>query len=455
MQQSNEQPLTVSALNNYLAYKFDADPYLQQVAVVGEISSFKPRRQTQYFTLKDENATISVLMFASDFRKLDFELEDGMKVIVIGRVDYYGPRGQLSLKAHTIRLDGTGALFQKFEQLKRALQKEGLFAQEHKQPIPQYCRRVAVITSRDGAVIKDVITTTRQHNPLVQLVLFPAVVQGNQAAPSLVARLREVNERGDFDAIIIGRGGGSLEDLWAFNEEEVVRAIYASRIPVISSVGHEPDTTLADFVADKRAATPTAAAVCVATPDLVTIKAEVVEAQARLQTAITNYLHQAQGAVDELTNTYILRTPERLYSDAEQTLAYAGEQLDKAIAQVVTQRNQQLQMQVARLKQQSPLYKVNLAQQRVAATRQQLQTHFGNYWNGRVTYFKQTVNNLALLSPLNVLTRGYAFVTAASGTETKYISDVNQVKAGNSVQLHVANGQIDAEVTAVHPEKKQ
>ena len=252
--------LSVSTLTKYLKAKFERDPYLERVYLTGEISNFRRRPNHQYFALKDEGAVIQATMWAGQFRKLDFELEEGMKVLAIGRISIYPPSGSYSINIESLVPDGVGALALKFEQLKKKLAAEGLFDQRWKQNLPQFSKKIAVATSPSGAVIRDIITTVQRRFPMSQIVLYPTKVQGAGAAEEISGNIRRANERGDFDVMIIGRGGGSIEDLWGFNEEIVVRAIFESRIPIISSVGHETDVTLADFVADSRAATPTTAA---------------------------------------------------------------------------------------------------------------------------------------------------------------------------------------------------
>ena len=217
----SKEYLTVSALTKYLHTKFTRDPYLRRVYLTGEISNFRRRATHQYFSLKDDNAVISVMMFQSAFSKIKFEPEEGMKVLVSGRVDLYEKSGRYQIIIDTMQPDGVGALYQAYEQLVKKLRIEGLFNEELKKPLVKYPKRIAVITSPSGAVIRDIITTTHRRYPIAQLVLFPAVVQGDDAADSLVGRLKQVNEEGNFDTIIIGRGGGSIEDLWPFNEDHL------------------------------------------------------------------------------------------------------------------------------------------------------------------------------------------------------------------------------------------
>ena len=286
---TNDQYLTVSALTQYIKRKFDVDPYLHRVYVVGEISNFRLRvNGHQYFSIKDEQAKINVIMFKSAFAKVKFQPEEGMRVIVSGRISVYPGNGSYQLYVDSMQPDGVGALYQAYEQLKAKLDKEGLF-KAPKQAIPRFPKKIAVVTSRSGAVIRDIITTVKRRYPIVQLVLFPVAVQGNEAAPNIAAQIKFINTLPDFDTIILGRGGGSIEDLWPFNEEVVARAIFESRIPTISSVGHETDTTIADLVADVRAATPTAAAE-LATPVLTDVLTDLQKTELRVINAFKNIL---------------------------------------------------------------------------------------------------------------------------------------------------------------------
>ncbi len=319
--------LSVSTLTKYLKAKFDRDPYLERVYLTGEISNFRRRPNHQYFALKDEGAVIQATMWAGQFRKLDFELEEGMKVLAVGRISIYPPSGSYSLNIESLVPDGVGALAVKFEQLKKKLTAEGLFEQRWKQNLPQFSKKIAVVTSPSGAVIRDIITTVQRRFPMSQIVLYPTKVQGQGSAEEIAENIRRANERGDFDVMIIGRGGGSIEDLWGFNEEIVVRAIFESRIPIISSVGHETDVTLADFVADSRAATPTAAAE-LATPNT---KVDLInwanEQEKRLFNRLTHLIKIRRERVDKLSQSVVFRQPERLYDGHLQKLDRLCERL--------------------------------------------------------------------------------------------------------------------------------
>lgn len=285
-----EKYLSVTSLTKYLKMKFDKDPYLERVYLTGQVSNFRKRPTHQYFSLKDDHAVIQATIWSGIYQKLGFDLEEGMKINVIGRVQVYEPSGSYSIIIEKAEPDGVGALAIQFEQLKKKLTEEGLFRERFKQPLPQFSKRIGVVTSRSGAVIRDIITTISRRFPGVDILLYPTKVQGDGAAEEIARNIARANQREDLDVLIIGRGGGSIEDLWAFNEEIVVRAIFESRLPIISSVGHETDVTLADFVADRRAATPTAAAE-LATPvtklDLLT---HLQNQEKRMATAVQNVL---------------------------------------------------------------------------------------------------------------------------------------------------------------------
>ena len=323
--------LSVSSLTKYLKLKFDRDPYLERVYLTGQVSNFRRRPNHQYFSLKDEQAVIQATMWAGTFKKLDFELEEGMKINVVGRVQIYEPSGSYSIIIEKAEPDGIGALAIQFEQLKKKLTEAGYFDERHKQPLPQFVKKIGVVTSPSGAVIRDIITTVSRRFPGVEILLFPTKVQGEGAGQEVAANIALANEREDLDLLIVGRGGGSIEDLWAFNEEVVVQAIFESRLPVISSVGHETDTTLADFVADRRAATPTAAAE-LATP---VTKADIIswisERQNRAYQAGLRVIKRDQERLGKLAKSVIFRQPERLYDGYAQKCYHLTSRLKSTV----------------------------------------------------------------------------------------------------------------------------
>lgn len=412
--------LSVSTLTKYLKAKFDRDPYLERVYLTGEISNFRRRPNHQYFALKDEGAVIQATMWAGQFRKLDFELEEGMKVLAVGRISIYPPSGSYSINIESLVPDGVGALAVKFEQLKKKLTAEGLFEQRWKQTLPQFSKKIAVVTSPSGAVIRDIITTVQRRFPMSQIILYPTKVQGQGSAEEIAGNIRRANERGDFDVMIIGRGGGSIEDLWGFNEEIVVRAIFESRVPIISSVGHETDVTLADFVADSRAATPTAAAE-LATPNT---KVDLInwtnEQEKRLFNRLTHLIKIRRERVDKLSQSVVFRQPERLYDGHLQKLDRLCERLS-----VLTENK------VANMK-----HRYELSAGKLIPT-------YGKIVEAKKNKTEQLYQSLLLLDISKIKARGFSLVTDEKG---KIIKSVSDVKKGQTLDVELTDGKVIVEV---------
>ena len=412
--------LSVSTLTKYLKAKFDRDPYLERVYLTGEISNFRRRPNHQYFALKDEGAVIQATMWAGQFRKLDFELEEGMEVLAVGRISIYPPSGSYSINIESLVPDGVGALAVKFEQLKKKLTAEGLFEQRWKQTLPQFSKKIAVVTSPSGAVIRDIITTVQRRFPMSQIILYPTKVQGQGSAEEIAGNIRRANERGDFDVMIIGRGGGSIEDLWGFNEEIVVRAIFESRIPIISSVGHETDVTLADFVADSRAATPTAAAE-LATPNT---KVDLInwanEQEKRLFNRLTHLIKIRRERVDKLSQSIVFRQPERLYDGHLQKLDRLCERLS-----VLTENK------VANMK-----HRFELSAGKLIPT-------YGKIVEAKKNKTEQLYQSLLLLDISKIKARGFSLVTDEKG---KIIKSVSDVKKGQTLDVELTDGKVIVEV---------
>ena len=315
----NIKYVTISDLNRYIKAKFDMDTHLNRVYLKGEISNFKHHTRGHfYFTLKDENSRIAAVMFASSAKSVAFEPEDGIKVLVSGRIALYEATGSYQIYVDSMELDGIGNLYLEFERLKKELAKEGLFNKEHKRPIPRFPKKIGIITAPTGAAIRDILSTIKRRYPICETILFPALVQGTGAKESIVKQLNKAQEY-DLDVIICGRGGGSIEDLWAFNEEIVARAIYNSKIPVISAVGHEIDFTIADYVADLRAPTPTGAAE-MAVPNLVDLKSLIEQYKIRANEAVTNIIKKNRIKLESLQNSFVLKNPLSLYEIKEQKL---------------------------------------------------------------------------------------------------------------------------------------
>ena len=311
--------ITITQLSRYLKYKFDEDKNLNTVYLKGEISNFKAHtRGHYYFTLKDEGSRINAVMFSSSVSKLKFMPSDGMKVLVTGKVSVYEATGGYQIYVNDMLEDGVGNLYIAFEQLKKKLEAEGLFDQAHKKKIPRMPKRIGIITASTGAAIRDILTTIKRRYPIAETILFPALVQGKEAGED-IARKIEIANGYDIDVLIVGRGGGSIEDLWPFNEEVVARAIYNSKVPVISAVGHEVDFTISDFVADLRAPTPTAAAE-LAVVDQKTVMEYLMSVRTRSYNAIVQRIKKDTVKLEGLQSSFILKKPSHIYEIKEQKL---------------------------------------------------------------------------------------------------------------------------------------
>ncbi|MCT2877957.1 exodeoxyribonuclease VII large subunit [Lactobacillus delbrueckii] len=448
---TDEKYLTVSELNWYVKQKFDRDPYLRQIFIQGELSNFRFRRGGhQYFSLKDDKSKINVVMFRGDFDKVKFEPEEGMKVYVTGRLSTYEAQGSYQFYAKSMEPAGLGALYERFRQLQEKLAKEGLFAQEHKRPLPLFPDKIAVVTSASGAVIHDIMVTANRRFPHAEIDLFPAQVQGESAAGSLVSAMQQIQAWADeYDVLIIGRGGGSLEDLWPFNEEEVVRQVYAMKMPVISSVGHETDTTLCDLAADCRAATPTAAAE-MATPDLTQVVAEIGQLQTRLLTDIRAVIQVRAQALAQLENSFIMKEPQRLYEQKMQQVDQLSQQLSRMMEVIVKDQGQRLRLLTQRLQHQAPDRRIKQLKQENSYLAKSLEMGIKRILEQKQAACRQAVQQLDDYSPLKTLARGYSYTTDASGTVVK---SVQQLSPGDQVRLHLKDGQAIGRIEEIKEEK--
>ncbi len=441
--------LSVSHLTKYLKLKFDRDPYLERVYLTGQVSNFRKRPSHQYFSLKDDKAVIQATMWAGVYKQLGFELEEGMKINAVGRVQLYEPSGSYSIVIEKAEPDGIGALAIKFEQLKQALTQEGLFKQEFKQELPRFTKKIGVITSPSGAVIQDIITTVSRRFPGVEILLYPTKVQGDGAAQEVVANIQRANERDDLDVLIVGRGGGSIEDLWAFNEEVVVRAIFESRIPIISSVGHETDTTLADFVADRRAATPTAAAE-LATP---VTKADLLgylnRQENRVYQAMGNRLKFLRGQLEKISQSVMFRQPERLYDGYLQKLDRLTNQLQMRMKEVYSQQKQASLLLNQRLLGIQLGRKVESFKERIIQQERLLKNNMTNIYNHKLAKADKLIEALTMLNTSRIVARGYAMVLQ----DGRVIDSVENVQMGENLTIQMKNGQLDVEVKHVQTDE--
>ena len=440
-----EKYLSVTTLTKYLKMKFDKDPYLERVYLTGQVSNFRKRPTHQYFSLKDDRAVIQATIWSGIYQKLGFDLEEGMKINVVGRVQVYEPSGSYSIIIEKAEPDGVGALAIQFEQLKKKLAEEGLFQERFKQSLPQFSKKIGVVTSRSGAVIQDIITTVSRRFPGVEIVLYPTKVQGEGAAEEITRNIARANERDDLDVLIIGRGGGSIEDLWAFNEEIVVRSIFESRLPIISSVGHETDVTLADFVADKRAATPTAAAE-LATPvtklDLLTY---LQNQEKRMTTAVKHSLSKKKEALRILSQSVIFRQPERLYDGYLQRLDQLQLRLKQGLNAELVRNQQKVQEQIHRLEQLSPIIKIQRYQDHIQQLKKLLRSQMAVTYDAKVAELKRLSEALLMLDTSRIVARGYAIVKK----EEVVVASAKDLKENDQISLLMRDGQVELEVRDV------
>ena len=440
-----EKYLSVTTLTKYLKMKFDKDPYLERVYLTGQVSNFRKRPTHQYFSLKDDHTVIQATIWSGIYQKLGFDLEEGMKINVIGRVQVYEPSGSYSIIIEKAEPDGVGALAIQFEQLKKKLTEEGLFQERFKQPLPQFSKRIGVVTSRSGAVIRDIITTVSRRFPGIDILLYPTKVQGDGAAEEIARNIARANQREDLDLLIIGRGGGSIEDLWAFNEEIVVRAIFESRLPVISSVGHETDVTLADFVADRRAATPTAAAELATPVTKLDLLAHLQNQEKRMATAVQNVLSRKKEALKKCSQSVIFRQPERLYDGYLQRLDQLQLRLKQSLRTRISDNKQVVQARTHRLVQLSPITKIQRYQDRLAQLDKLLRSQMALVYDAKVAEVKRLSEALLMLDTSRIVARGYAIVKK----EESVIDSVESLKKKDQVTLLMRDGQVELEVKDV------
>lgn len=397
---NQDKYLTVSAVTKYLKFKFDTDEHLRTVFLKGEISNFKAHTTGHfYFSLKDEGSKINAIMFSTNAKKINFVPTEGMKVLVAGRISVYEATGGYQIYVEQMEQDGLGSLYVAFEKLKQDLAKEGLFDLAHKKPIPKIPTRIGIVTAPTGAAIKDILSTIKRRFPICETILFPALVQGENAASDIAAKI-DMAAHYELDTLIVGRGGGSIEDLWPFNEEIVARAIYYSPIPIISAVGHEIDYTISDYVSDLRAPTPTGAAE-IAVPNMIDLLNHLEQLKIRLKESILKKINYNKLYLDSLKNSYVIKTPMVMYENRKQKIDLMHSKLSSLILH-------QLEMS-----------KKNLEHIKSNHILLKPQTIYEPYQKS----LEQLIEKLELLNPLSVLKRGYT-LTYQNGHLLKSISDM-------------------------------
>lgn len=437
--------LSVSSLTKYLKLKFDRDPYLERVYLTGQVSNFRQRPNHQYFSLKDDKAVIQATMWAGVYRQLGFALEEGMQVNVIGRIQLYEPSGSYSIIIEKAEPDGIGALAIQFEQLKKKLTAAGYFDSRHKQPLPRFVKKIGVVTSPSGAVIRDIINTVERRFAGVEILLFPTKVQGQGAAEEIAANIALANQQAEVDLLIVGRGGGSIEDLWAFNEEIVVQAIFESRLPVISSVGHETDVTLADFVADQRAATPTAAAELATPVSKTDLLAGLLDWDKRLYQASQRQLQVLNQRLQQASQSVVFRQPERLYDGYVQKLDYLTNRLTDRMTSHLTSQQQLLTQSQQRLLGLGLPVRLKASQEKISQLERLLLSNMSNQYDRQVSRFQRAQEALLSLDTQKIVERGYALVQ----NHQTIIDSVQKVQAGDSLELVMRDGYLEVEVKDV------
>ena len=444
--------LSVTQLNTYIKSIIDGDMLLRSLYVVGEISNFTNHYRTGHFylTLKDENCAVKAVMFASANRRLKFMPENGMKVIVRGRVSVFERDGQYQLYIDDMQPDGLGALNLAFEQLKNKLAEEGLFDECYKKPIPHRSTRIGVVTSATGAVIQDIRNVISRRYPLAEIILAPVQVQGASAAPQIVEAIEQFNSGDYADVLIVGRGGGSLEDLWAFNEEIVARAVFNSKIPIISAVGHETDFTICDFVADLRAPTPSAAAEVVSRNQQELLR-QVQSTRQRLEMAMDYYLANRTRRFTQIHHRLQQQHPQLRLARQQTMLERLQKRMSFALENQLKRTGQQQQRLTQRLNQQNPQPKIHRAQTRIQQLEYRLAETLRAHLSATRERFGNAVTHLEAVSPLSTLARGYSVTTATDGNVLK---KVKQVKAGEMLTTRLEDGWIESEVKNIQPVKK-
>lgn len=462
-----EKYITVGQLNKYIKSVIDNNSHLQNVYLKGEISNFKAHsRGHWYFTLKDETSRINAIMFSFNASKIKFVPVDGMKVLVNGKISVYEASGAYQIYVTELMSDGVGNLHIAFEQLKKKLESEGLFDKKYKKRVPKIPKKIGIVTAPTGAAIKDIISTIKRRFPICETILFPSLVQGDLAAASIVKQIKKAQEY-DIDTLIVGRGGGSIEDLWAFNEEEVARAIFECKIPVISAVGHEIDFTISDFVADLRAPTPTGAAE-MAVPNFKDILNYISQVNIRLNEALNKKIEYLNLQLSKLKNSYILKNPISMYEMKEQKLDIIIDKLNNNIVnklEICRTKFEQLKnnytlnnpKNIYEIKEKKLKDIINLLSNKTNNIVQSYKIKLAsydinrinkialNYVNVNDTKINNIIEKLEVLNPLNSLKRGYAIVKK----NNKTINNIKKIKTDDIIDIQINGGIINSKVIKI------
>lgn len=441
--------IKISDLNRYIKAKFDMDSHLNKVYLKGEISNFKSHtRGHLYFTLKDETSRIAAVMFMGNARSLTFTPEDGMNVLVTGRISVYEANGAYQIYVESMEVDGIGNLYLEYEKLKKQLQSEGLFDSKYKKPIPKYPKKIGIITASTGAAIRDILSTIKRRYPICETILFPSLVQGELAKDSIVKQIKKA-QKYDLDVIICGRGGGSIEDLWAFNEEVVARAIFASKIPIISAVGHEVDFTIADFVADLRAPTPTGAAE-MAVPNLVDINNMLEQYKIRANKGMTKIIEFNNKKLDNIKNSFILKNPLSIYEVKEQKLDSLIDKVNQLINSKLDTMKVKYQYLISSNILKDPIGVYLKKNDKIELLKNNANNVINNLIKEKAHQYGIIINSLELLNPLSILNKGYSVVYQ----NDNIVNDINKVKINDILNIRMTNGVVKTKVEEVEENGK-
>lgn len=440
----NQEYITISQINNYIKLMFDENPYLKKIYLKGEISNFKHHTSGHlYLTLKDDDARISAIMFKSAAATLNFVPEDGMNVLVTGRISVYPSGGNYQIYIDKMEQDGLGNLYVEFEKLKRKLQMEGLFDPKFKKKIPRYPNKIGIITAPTGAAIKDILSTIKRRFPICETILFPALVQGISAANDIAKKI-EIANTYDLDVLIVGRGGGSIEDLWAFNEEIVARAIFASQIPIISAVGHEVDVTISDYVADMRAPTPTGAAE-MAVPTIEEVKNIFKTKQVEISSIFTRKLDTASHTLKKLSDSYVLKNPMMLYETKIQKLDGLTDNVRKSMEQYLLEKKTIIEHLSSSFVLQNPhmLYEKKI--QELGNLTVLLNKNKDAILEKKTNELQLDIQTLKLVNPLNILDKGYSLVKKGDSI----IKTSEELNKKDILNVRLAKGEVNVEVKEI------
>lgn len=439
----NENYKTITEINQYIKTILDNDSLLNCVYIKGEISNFKNHsRGHLYFTLKDDETRISAVMFYNNALKLNFKPEDGMNVLIKGRISSYPAQGSYQIYVETMDLDGVGNLYVEFEKLKEKLLKEGLFSQEHKKILPKYPKKIGIVTAPTGAAVRDIISTIKRRFPICETILFPSLVQGKDAAPDLVRQIKKADEY-NLDLLIVGRGGGSIEDLWAFNEEIVARAIYEAKTPIISAVGHEPDFTIADFVADLRAPTPTGAAE-MAVPTMLEIKTLINQYILRANKNIKNIVNRKFILYKNLENRRILKNPLMLYELKEQRLDKLMDLLNRNIIKILDLKKYNLNINFNKIK--SPKNLLEIKNKELKENINLAKINILKLMDLKKHKYDFYVQTLKLVNPLNILSNGYSLTIK----DNRIIKSIKDININEEVTIKLSDGEFISKVKEIN-----